>query len=69
MKVGDLVKCTWQPRADFQKGSLAPMLHTIKDEIGIIIRQTKSYNIVLFPRLGYEHHLVAGSLEVVSEGR
>ena len=68
MKVGDLVRCTWQPRSSRVTNDCAmPMEHTIKDEFGIIVKQWKHYYKVLFPQFGYTHDLSSGALEVVSE--
>ena len=72
MKIGDLVKCTWQPRAagvDVKNNCIVPMVHTIKGELGIIVNQQRQRNIVLFPKFGYEHSLANSALEVISENR
>ena len=72
MKVGDLVKCTWQPGTSrYEKGvGCIPMKYHIKGELGIIIRHRNGwYSTVLFPHFGYEHVLANGTLEVISESR
>ena len=71
MKIGDLVKCLFQPRTSkVQNGVCIPMKHAIKDELGIIV-SISDYGTphVLFPRFGYEHPLACSALEVVNEGR
>ena len=72
MKVGDLVKCVWQPRVsriDKKTQCCIPMEHIIKGELGIIVRQWKHYHRVMFPQLGYEHDLSKSALETISESR
>ncbi len=68
MKVGDLVRCTFQPRSSRIENDCAiPMEHTIKGELGIIVN-ISSYGTpqVLFPQFGYEHPLAATALEAVA---
>ena len=66
MKVGDLVRCTWQPGSSRIENDCAiPMEHTIKGELGIIVRQHKHYHRVLFPKFGYEHDLSKNAIEVL----
>ena len=60
MKVGDMVRCTWQPTSGETK-------HTIKGEVGIITHLGYHFYYVLFPKLGYTHPLVWCALEVISE--
>ena len=70
MKVGDLVKCIWQPGTSrYVKGvGCIPMKHDIKGELGIIVRyRDGASSAVLFPRFGYEHVLANGALEVINE--
>ena len=70
MKVGDLVRCIWQPTTSRVENDCAiPMEHTIKGELGIIVKQYKHYHRILFPQLGYEHPLSASAIEVISESR
>jgi len=72
MKVGDLVRCTWQPGAegvDKKTQCMIPMVHTIKGEFGIIVKQHKHYHRILFPQLGYEHDLSEEAIEVINESR
>jgi hypothetical protein len=45
------------------------MEHTIKGEIGIIVKQWKHYYKILFPQMGYEHDLSKNAIEVISESR
>ena len=70
MKVGDLVKCIWQPGVSHIENERAvPLNITIKDEIGIIVRQAEYLNIVLFPRVAHEQPLADRVLEIISESR
>ena len=72
MKVGDLVRCVWQPGAagvDKKTQRIIPIQHTIKGEIGIIIKQHKHYHRVLFSQFGYEHDLAKSALEIIRESR
>ena len=70
MKVGDLVRCIWQPGAsgvDKKTDCVIPMKHTIKDEFGLIIKiQNDRYDII-FPQLdGYTHWLSSNAFEVIA---
>tara|TARA_Y100000034_G_C6852253_1_gene386738 strand:+ start:376 stop:576 length:201 start_codon:yes stop_codon:yes gene_type:complete len=66
MKVGDLVRCTWQPGSSrIEDGAVVQMEHWIKGELGIIVRQHKSYYRVSFPQFGYEHDLSKRAIEVL----
>lgn len=72
MKVGDLVRCVWQPgSAGFDKKTqrMMPMQHTIKDEVGIITKQHKHFHRVLFSQLGYEHDLAKSAIQMINESR
>jgi len=67
VNIGDLVKCIWQPTTSRVENNCAmPMEHTIKGELGIIVKQHKHYHRILFPQLGYEHDLSASAIEAVS---
>ena len=68
MKVGDLVRCVWQPRGsevDKKTQCVLPMKYEIKGECGIIIRRDKGSNIVMFPKFVYEHSLADSALELL----
>ena len=68
MKVGDLVKCIWQPGVSHIENDCAvPLNITIKGEVGIIVQQNESYNIVSFPQLMHEQPLASRVLEVINE--
>jgi hypothetical protein len=70
MKIGDLVRCAWQPKSSvYVKGvGCIPMKHTIKGEVGIYTKhRCDASGIVLFPQLGYEHTLAWSTLEVINE--
>ncbi len=73
MKVGDLVKCNWQPATSHIENDCAmPMKFIIKGEIGIIIGRREqrymdsSYNVVLFPKFGYKHTLSDSALDLLN---
>jgi len=69
MKVGDLVRCVWQPGAsgvDEKTECVIPMKHTIKDEFGIIIRVQGYRCKIMFSQLdGYTHWLSTNAFEVI----
>ena len=71
MKVGDLVRCIWQPgTAGHVKGvGCIPMKYRIKGELGFIVKQRLEvdHHSILFPRFGYVHTLSPGAFEVISE--
>jgi len=68
VKVGDLVKCTWQPGVSHIENERAvPLNITIKGEVGIIVQQKESHNIVSFPQFMHEQPLADRVLEVISE--
>ena len=76
MKVGDLVRCMWQPGTNVKDGRAIPMEHIIKGRFGIIIGMrptfySKPYEsetpIVLFPQIGYKHPLSESALELINE--
>jgi len=72
MKVGDLVRCVWQPTTSRVENDCAlPMKHTIKGELGLITDVYHSrygdrdrYKIA-FPQLGYAHTLSDSAFEVI----
>ena len=73
MKVGDLVKCNWQPATSHIEDDCAvPMKFVIKGEIVIIIGKIEqryidsSYNVVLFPKFGYKHTLSDSALDLLN---
>ena len=71
MKVGDLVRCKFQPRSggyDLATNRLLPMEHIIENQLGIIVKEDDRYRDtprfrVLFTHFGYEHTLVQTVLE------
>ena len=70
MKVGDLVKCIWQPGiSHIENDRAVPLNITIKDELGIIVQQADELNIVFFPHLTHEQPLSSRVLEIVNESR
>jgi len=73
VKIGDLVRCNYQPGSsgyNTATGCMKPMLHRIKDELGIIVRYRDELSaVVYFPQFGYEHPLSRKTLELISESR
>ena len=78
MKVGDLVRCNFQPRVgEYNKekqGFIFDSMPTLKNKLGIIVQKTDYYRStarfrVLFTHIGYEHTFVETVLERVSESR
>ena len=71
MKVGDLVRCMFQPGScgyDDKTQSLKPMKYHIKDAVGLYIEHRDEFSgVVLFPQFGHEHTIAWSALEVVSE--
>ena len=71
MKVGDLVKCLFQPGSsgyDDKTTSMIPMSYNIKDELGIYTKhRDEGSGTVLFPQFGYTHIIAWSALEVISE--
>ena len=71
MKVGDLVRCNWQPNVSRVENDIAfPMEHQIKGELGLIlnIKQKRMFH-VFFPKFLYTHVLTSSVLEVLNESR
>ena len=74
MKVGDLVRCIWQPGVSHidENNCAVSMKLTIKGELGLIteVLHSKYSNgpryQVTFPRLGYTHPLSSSAFEVIS---
>jgi|1_EtaG_2_1085319.scaffolds.fasta_scaffold05490_4 hypothetical protein len=70
MKIGDLVRCLFQPStAKYVKGvGCIPMKHDIKGQIGVITGfRNEGVAWVLFPHLGYRHPISHSGIEVISE--
>ena len=74
MKVGDLVRCIWQPNVSHidENDCAVSMKLTIKGEVGLITEVHHSkysdgvrYQ-VTFPQLGYTHPLSDSAFEVIS---
>ena len=66
MKVGDLVRCTFQPQsAGFEEGrGFLPMPHAIKGQIGVVLAMldpVRSRYLVMFPGCGGYRHTIAHS--------
>ena len=71
MKVGDLVRCVWQPGvARVENDCALPMEYTIKGELGIIAEVRRDGGCqITFPQFGYTHTLSNTAFEVISESR
>ena len=71
MKVGDLVRCIWQPKVSHIEKDHCIMLNLpLKGEVGIVEEERNPGTFfILFPRFGYRHPLCADALEVISESR
>jgi len=72
MKVGDLVKCIWQPSV--KEGHLGcddePMPHMIKGRFGFLVNQrSKNSWFIYFMDIHYVHMLSIDKFEVISESR
>ena len=64
MKVGDLVRCTFQPHsAGYKEGrGFLPMQHIIKGQIGVVRAlqdPVRSRYLVMFPGCGGYRHTIA----------
>ncbi len=71
MKVGDLVRCIWQPKVSRIENDHCTMLHLpLKGEIGVVeAEHNPGIYSIFFPRFGYRHPLCANAVEVISEDR
>jgi hypothetical protein len=73
MKVGNLVRCKFQPKSsgyDTKTGCMKPMLYQIKEEIGLVVREKDHLSVVVyFPKFKYEHPCSRKSLELINESR
>jgi hypothetical protein len=76
VKVGDLVRCNFQPRTgEYNKeknGFIFDSVPPLKNKLGIIVKEAGCYRStvrfrVLFTHIGYEHTFVESVLESVSE--
>ena len=76
MEIGDLVRCTWQPRvtriehtSNFRVRAV-PMEYQIKGEVGLIVDVEQGCRFsVFFPKFSYTHVLASPTLEVINESR
>lgn len=71
MRIGDLVRCTFQPSVSCVKSDCAmPMEYHIQGEIGIITNvrwgHVELFR-VLFPQFGYTHTISRCGIEIISE--
>ena len=77
MKVGDLVRCLFQPRGswDEETRTIGKMSYHIQNELGIIVKDFgmgSRRRLILFPQFGgYTHPIAVNALEMIShvEGR
>ena len=68
MKVGDLIKCLFQPSTSaVENGCAMPMEHHIEGEFGIVVKvRPVGIHRILFPQFGYEHDLSSSALEIIN---
>jgi len=71
VKVGDLVRCTWQPGVRGVVNNIAiPIEHIIKGEFGIVVGVDPHRAAISFPSCGgYIHRLSRRAYEVLNENR
>jgi hypothetical protein len=76
VKVGDLVRCTWQPGSSrIENGAAVQMKYYIKGEMGMIDKIEPSWGAsnprcsILFPQFGYTHWLCPSAFETINESR
>ncbi len=70
MKVGDLVRCTFQPKyhMDADLGYQVPLEHQLKGRIGIVSTVRSAYHcLIYFPEINYTHCLSHDAFEVVAK--
>jgi hypothetical protein len=71
-EVGDLVRCLFQPRGDWdaETRTVGEMEHDIQNEFGIIVEDyggNKHHRLILFPQFGYAHPIALSALEMICE--
>ena len=72
MKIGDLVRCLWQPGGRFNVSTncVENMEYHIENELGIITKDLGgSRRAVCFPQFSYTHRLATTALELLNENR
>ena len=76
MKVGDMVRCTWQPRTSFIKEVggeqfCVPMIRIIEGELGIVVevKDNDLWRIAFPSHGGYTHELSRSAFEAVNVSR
>ena len=73
MKLGDLVRCKFQPGSsgyNTKTGCMKPMRYHIKGEFGIIVgKRDELSGLVYFPKFAYQHVLAWGALELINGNR
>ena len=72
MKAGDLVRCLFQPRGDWDEETrtVGEMEYDIQDQLGIIIKDydgEQHHRLILFPQFGYTHPIALSALEMICE--
>ena len=74
MKIGDLVRCIWQPRSSHvdENDCAVPLKLTIEGEVGLITEILHSKHdgslryLITFPQLGYAHPLWHTAFTLIS---
>ena len=74
MKVGDLVRCLFQPRAswDEKTQTAGDMEYQLQNELGIIVKdhdRCEHLKLILFPQFGYIQPIAISALEMICESR
>ena len=74
MKAGDLVRCLFQPRGDWdaETRTVGEMEYDIQNELGIIVEDyggNQHHRLILFPQFGYTQPIAISALEMICEGQ
>tara|TARA_R110000765_G_scaffold247319_1_gene349268 strand:+ start:577 stop:834 length:258 start_codon:yes stop_codon:yes gene_type:complete len=73
VKVGNLVRCKFQPMSsgyNTKTGCMKPMLYHIKEEVGLVIGERDELSVIVyFPKFAYEHTISRKSLELINGSR
>ena len=74
LKVGDMVRCLFQPRAswDAETQTAGKMEYHLQNEMGIVVEvhsRCDHLRLILFPQFGYTQPIAISALEMICEGR
>ena len=72
MKSGDLVRCLFQPRGDWDEETrtVSEMKYRIQNELGIIVKDYgggQHHRLILFPQFGHTQPIAISALEMICE--